>query len=76
MSSSAPGNSTPDEQKLARFLGWFSLSLGAPQLTRPDLVNRAIGVRDDTESRLWQRVVGVREVAAWAGILSRQPRPK
>jgi len=60
------------EYKLARFLGWFSLALGAPQLARPDLVNRLIGARDDRESRFWQRAVGVREVAAWAGILSRR----
>ncbi len=60
------------EFKLARFLGWFSLGLGAPQIARPDLVNRLIGVRDDGESRLWQRVVGARELAASAGILSRR----
>lgn len=59
------------EQKLARFLGIFSLSLGAPQIAAPGLVNRLIGVRDDRGSRRWQRVVGVREIAAGAGILSK-----
>lgn len=59
------------EQKLARFLGVFSLSLGAPQIAAPSLVNRLIGVRDDRASRRWQRVVGVREIAAGAGILSK-----
>jgi uncharacterized membrane protein len=65
---------TSTERRLANFLGWFSFSLGAPQLIVPGLVNRLIGVRNDPESRFWQRVVGVREIAAWAGILSR-PRP-
>jgi uncharacterized membrane protein len=59
------------EQKLARFLGVFSLSLGAPQIAAPGLVNRLIGVRDDRGSRRWQRIVGVREIAAGAGLLSK-----
>src|SRR4051794_9488140 len=75
MSTSAPQESSPPRaRKLARVLGWFSLALGAPQLASPGTVNRLIGVRDDRESRLWQRVVGVREVAAWAGLVTR-PRP-
>jgi uncharacterized membrane protein len=63
----------PRGQRLAQCLGWFSLALGAPQIAMPDRVNRLIGVRDDSESRLWQRIVGAREIAAWAGILSGQP---
>jgi uncharacterized membrane protein len=58
------------EQKLARFLGVFSLSLGAPQIAAPGRVNRLIGVRDDRASRRWQRIVGVREIAAGVGLLS------
>ncbi|MEA2363396.1 MAG: hypothetical protein QOD71_2541 [Thermoleophilaceae bacterium] len=60
------------EQKLARFLGVFSLSLGAPQIAAPGRVNRLIGVRDDRGSRRWQRIVGIREIAAGAGILSKE----
>jgi uncharacterized membrane protein len=60
--------------KTATFLGWFSLELGVPQLLMPGRVNRLIGVRDDAESRRWQRIVGVRELAAAAGILP-QRRP-
>jgi uncharacterized membrane protein len=60
--------------KTANFLGWFSLALGIPQLVAPGRLNRLIGVRDDAESRLWQRVVGVRELPAAAGILP-QRRP-
>jgi uncharacterized membrane protein len=64
------------EDRLAEFLGWFSLGLGVPQLLAPGLVNRLIGVRDDGRSRLWQRVVGMRELLAAAGIFSqRRPVP-
>jgi uncharacterized membrane protein len=62
------------EGEITRFLGWFSLGLGVPQTLAPGRVNRLIGVRDDSRSRVWQRVVGVRELAAAAGIFSR-PRP-
>jgi uncharacterized membrane protein len=62
------------EAEITRFLGWFSLGLGVPQTLAPGRVNRLIGVRDDRSSRVWQRVVGVRELAAAAGIFSR-PRP-
>jgi len=62
------------EGEITRFLGWFSLGLGVPQTLAPGRVNRLIGVRDDASSRIWQRVVGVRELAAAAGIFGR-PRP-
>lgn len=62
------------EGEITRFLGWLSLGLGVPQTLAPGRVNRLIGVRDDRSSRLWQRIVGVRELAAAAGIFSR-PRP-
>jgi uncharacterized membrane protein len=62
------------EGEITRFLGWFSLGLGVPQTVAPGSVNRLIGVRDDSSSRVWQRVVGMRELAAAAGIFSR-PRP-
>jgi uncharacterized membrane protein len=59
------------ERDLTRFLGWFSLGLGVPQTLAPGPVNRLIGVRDDDGTRTWQRIVGVRELAAAAGIFSR-----
>jgi uncharacterized membrane protein len=62
------------ESDLTRFLGWFSLGVGVPQTMAPGRVNRLIGVRDDSGSRTWQRLVGVRELLAAAGIFSR-PRP-
>ncbi|MCU1347745.1 MAG: cyclase/dehydrase [Acidobacteria bacterium] len=58
--------------KTANFLGSFGLGLGIPQLLAPGSVNRMIGVRDDAESRMWQRIVGVRELVAAAGILPRR----
>jgi uncharacterized membrane protein len=67
---------TIPEDGLARSLGWFSAALGVPQIVAPGLMNRLIGVRDDRRSRLSQRVVGVREIAAAAGIFSqRRPAP-
>jgi uncharacterized membrane protein len=71
MSTFSGQGSPPRELKLARFLGWFSFALGAPQITRPDLVDRLIGVKDDRESRRWQRIVGVRELVAFVGLVSR-----
>ena len=62
------------EAEITRFLGWFSLGLGVPQTVAPGRVNRLIGVHDDRSSRAWQRVVGLRELAAAAGIFTR-PRP-
>jgi uncharacterized membrane protein len=60
--------------KTANLLGWFSLELGIPQIVAPGRVNRLIGVQDDATARFWQRVVGVRELIAAAGILP-QRRP-
>jgi hypothetical protein len=55
--------------RTAEGLGWFSLGLGVPQLLAPSLVNRIAGIRDDVGSRTAQRIVGMRELAAAAGIL-------
>jgi uncharacterized membrane protein len=66
---------TGPEAKLAEGLGWFSLGLGVPQILAPGAVNRLIGVRDDATSRFWQRVVGIRELAAAAGILGPPKSP-
>ena len=64
----------PAAKSVADFLGWFSLGLGVPQVVMPRRVARSVGVRDDRRTRVWMRVVGVREHAAAAGILTaRQP---
>jgi uncharacterized membrane protein len=67
--------SESSDDRLGRFLSAFSLGLGTAQLAAPSLVNRLAGIRDDASSRLWQRIVGVREVVAFAAIEAEQPRP-
>jgi uncharacterized membrane protein len=57
---------------LARALGWFSLALGIAQVSAPSEVNRLIGVKDTPLARTLQYTVGVRELAAGAGILTRR----
>ncbi|HYP55681.1 MAG TPA: SRPBCC family protein [Solirubrobacterales bacterium] len=63
-------------ERLSRFLSVFSLGLGTAQLASPQLVNRMAGIRDDATSRLWQRLVGVRELVAFAAIEAERPRPR
>ena len=63
----------PDD-RVATGLGWFSIGLGLVQLVAPGRVSRLIGVRDDAMSRVLQRVVGMREIGAGVGILTR-PKP-
>jgi len=60
--------------RLAGFLSKFSLGLGTAQLAVPGVVNQLAGIRDDATSRLWQRVVGGRELAS--GILIEAERPQ
>jgi uncharacterized membrane protein len=60
------------ETSLARGLGIFSLGLGAVQLLAPRRFTRWIGVRPDDTSKTVARAVGVRELTAAAGLLSRR----
>src|SRR5579884_3172704 len=56
-----------NENKIARFLGWFSIGLGAAELLTPGVVARLSGTRNhDTLIRSY----GVRELAAGVGILT------
>ncbi|PPS91026.1 SRPBCC family protein [Streptomyces sp. MH60] len=59
---------------LVRGLGWASALLGVPQVVAPAGVARALGVGDASRHRLATTVVGVRELAAAAGLLGR-PHP-
>jgi uncharacterized membrane protein len=59
------------EQRV-RQLGWFSIGLGLAQLVAPGRVSRAIGLGDGRRNRSTMFTVGVREMAAGVGILSRQ----
>ncbi|MEA2441567.1 MAG: hypothetical protein QOH76_2991 [Thermoleophilaceae bacterium] len=67
-------STTDQKDPVAKFLGVFSGALGVPQLVAPGKMNELIGVKDDARSRMTQRAVGVQELSACAGILSR-PRP-
>ena len=58
----------------ARFLGWFSLGLGAAEIAAPKALARILGTRP--RPALTRTVYGLREVAVGAGILASQnPRP-
>lgn len=57
------------EGKLAAAMGWASLGLAVPMLAMPGRLNRLAGIRDDPATRLWQRIVGARELAAFALIV-------
>jgi uncharacterized membrane protein len=59
---------------LAEALGVASLGLGIPQISDPSRFVHSIGIRDDSESRRWARLVGVRELAAASGILAVERR--
>ncbi len=59
----------PATKQLAAGLGWFSFALGTAQLAAPGAVCRLIGVDDNVRNRWIMRSVGVREIAAWWGII-------
>jgi hypothetical protein len=62
-----------NEHRIARFLGWFSIGLGAAELFAPKALCRSLDV--DCDEKLVQ-AFGAREVAAGVGILSqRNPTP-
>jgi uncharacterized membrane protein len=74
----ADARQSPDplDERLASLLGWASLGLGVPMLAAPRRFVRAIGIDDDTAGRNWTLLVGVRELAAAAGLLVLdRPRP-
>lgn len=63
----------PPAAPLARGLGWMSIGLGVAQVARPGTVSRLLGLPEG-RGTIAQRVLGVREIATGAGILTR-PRP-
>ena len=69
-------NDTRNGGGLGRALGVASFALGAPLLAVPGRMARAIGLDDTPGTRALARAVGVRELAAAAGILAqRRPVP-
>ena len=65
---------TQERDSVARFLGWFSIGLGAREIAAPQLLCRAVGSSGEGRAPLVMRAMGVREVAHGTGILLR-PRP-
>jgi uncharacterized membrane protein len=63
-----PAGRTPDP--LTRGLGWASAGLGLPQLAAPRWFNRFIGVGEAPRHQATTALVGVRELAAAAGLLT------
>jgi len=59
------------ENGLSRGLGWFSLGLGLAQVVAPRAVAILIGVRADRRTRNTLVAIGMREIAAGVGILTR-----
>ncbi|HSC51752.1 MAG TPA: hypothetical protein VLD16_15930 [Gaiellaceae bacterium] len=65
---------TRDKDTLARFLGWFSVGLGATQILAPKAMCKLVGTSGEGVSRQVMRAMGVRELTQGVGILVR-PRP-
>jgi uncharacterized membrane protein len=59
-------------QRAAHGLGWFSVGLGLAEVLAPRALGRAIGVGDKARHRWTLRAMGLRELAAGVGILSRR----
>jgi uncharacterized membrane protein len=63
-------------EKLADFLGFFSVGLGLTQIVAPQLLARVIGIRHpDEETRSTMRLCGLRELSSGIAILS-NPQPR
>jgi hypothetical protein len=72
--AAAPPVRVRDKDTLAQFLGWFSIGLGAAQVSAPKAMCRLIGASGDGASPSVMRVMGARELTQGIGILTR-PRP-
>jgi uncharacterized protein YjeT (DUF2065 family) len=56
------------DKRIAQGLGWFSLATGLATLLIPNALSRLIGLR---RSATTLRLLGIRDLAVGAGILSR-----
>jgi hypothetical protein len=72
--TAAPPVRVRDKDTLAQFLGWFSIGLGAAELSAPRAMCRLIGARGKGAAPSVMRLMGLRELAQGLGILTR-PRP-
>jgi uncharacterized membrane protein len=62
------GMRRPNEEKIARGLGWFSLGLGLAGIVAPRRLAKLIGLRGD--HNVLFRVLGAREITSGIGILA------
>jgi len=64
------------ENRIANFLGWFSIGLGLAEIVAPRALAKFIGVPNGSRTSSVLRFYGVREIAAGIGILSQDnPAP-
>jgi uncharacterized membrane protein len=62
-------------RSLGRKLGWFSIGLGAAEMTMPGAIAKLALGRDDAMKRLIVRALGAREIAVGIGLLARPSGP-
>jgi uncharacterized membrane protein len=66
------GMKRPNEEKIARGLGWFSIGLGVAEIVAPRSLAKLIGLRGNPSGLL--RMLGARKITSGIGILTgRQP---
>jgi uncharacterized membrane protein len=70
--SEEPRAAKGPNEKLASFLGWFSVGLGVSQIIMPRVVSKICGVEDSDGNSLLMRALGVRELSSGVGILTQQ----
>jgi len=70
MSATSKNGSAGPQDLVAKGLGIFSFALGIPQTLAPGRMNRMIGIKDDSKSRMLMRAVGIRELTAGVGIFT------
>jgi hypothetical protein len=63
-----------DKDPLAQSLGWFSIALGAAQVTAPRAMCKLVGADGEGFAPTLMRLMGLRELTQGTGILTR-PRP-
>jgi hypothetical protein len=59
-----------EDDSVARFLGFFSLALGAAQLSAPKAMAQLVGLEGDERDRQVMLALGLREMASGLGILA------
>ena len=69
----SPREDMPAATRLARGLGWFSISLGVVEVLAPRFVSRLVGGRGDNAGLI--RLYGVREIVSGMMIFGQGARP-